>query len=1414
MKTLLTFTALVVILLSTTIDVFSQNPILEKRKPAPIEMLNNSAQGREFWIAIPPNEVPNYTPNVLEIYVTSAKRTKVTLTNPTSGLIVNKVVEPLQITTFTSARGEIGWEWEVRESEQITNKGLKLEADQPISVYVLNAKTYSSDGYLALPVTALGKEYYHMCYYDFLEYGPWASGFVIVAPENDTKITIKLNGKGKGAAKTLMGRNIGDVIQVTLQEGQTYMVRGDATTRGLFDLSGSKIIASKPVGLISFHMRTIIPSFDINNGRDHMSEMLPPIHAWGKKYVTVEYKRDKGQGDFFRIMASEDNTNFKCVYYDKDNGNILGNWEGQLKKAGDFEEYLETHATAGNQLKSIHGTSVWTADKPVLLHHYSYSEQWDGATVFDPFMIISVPEEQFITSTVFQTPANKAFITNWFNIVAKHDPNDLDFNDLKSIKIDGTPITQIEARFTYNQIPNTDMYWAKIPVTPGAHRIAGDGKVKFGGYIYGFSNWDSYGWPAAMAINKLDEVDTLPPVLARTGECGSYIYQATELRNGLPNDDPRQVDQGIVNIELLDGSYNYELTIIAPNPFKTYPPVYEASFALDVINKYEDAFAIFSVTDKYGNYTIDSVSYDAAKLELIPKELNFGNVRLTTSKTLTAQIKNIGDSVITVKEIKLQWGDVFKIVSGGAPPEFDLLPNEIREIVITYTPKEESPNENIRDKDSIEVITECDTAKWYIHGRGVVPKILVEDWDAGAVIVGNKVCKETQTGTGLKISNTGTDVLTITDIKDVTAPFSLSVPYIPGLPIVIQPKSDIWLVTPCFTAPDVNTYTIDVTFASDAQSGDSISTWMGRGILSGPYVTSWDFGRIRENSVREGKVYVRNSGNAPVKVSGVRLRDGNLGFSIKPGSVIPEPSIASPIDLFPESGTTGIREIELTVIYNPQGQGDMIDYVEALFDEREKIPDGTVYNFVKGFSYLPEIVLNGYEFVVPILSGTVHPEDGEVVITSTSSTAPLYIEEIRWKDPAQTQFSWVGSLPSKISLNEGEKLRLPVRFHPNKTGKIIEEVEVVNDANRAPDSIIVTAADVIGWAYLQGIQATDIDYGMVITCNRPESVTTVTNTGSGDIEITGVEFLSGDVNSFELVDAAFPINLPPGESRDIKFRFLPDRVGNFSAQVRINTDMADNPEITIKGIGYVANLSLSMMRYNANENLAPGFKILPEIRMNLDLPVDANITKLEFDIVYKKSWMMYDKYIEKGPILGATWNVNATETEIDDVYSKLTITIEGTNPLLVQNGVLVVPRFLILLADVKEFEPQIENINADDRNDCVVKSATPGLIVLNTCVIDLRGVITSGLQYQIHDVEPNPASGSQVAIKYSLSFDGQTTVELVNGVGELVGLLVNDMVKAGTHEVIVPTDGMPSGTYFIRLKSGHYSESKSFVLIK
>jgi hypothetical protein len=308
--------------------------------------------------------------------------------------------------------------------------------------------------------------------------------------------------------------------------------------------------------------------------------------------------------------------------------------------------------------------------------------------------------------------------------------------------------------------------------------------------------------------------------------------------------------------------------------------------------------------------------------------------------------------------------------------------------------------------------------------------------------------------------------------------------------------------------------------------------------------------------------------------------------------------------------------------------------------------------------------------------------------------------------------------------------------------------------------------------------------------------------------------ISGNVANFRVVNATFPITIPSGESRDIDIQFLPDREGPFLAQAQVYTDIDEDPIITVQGIGYVANLTLSMRKYDANDKLAPGYRIKPEIYMDLDLPADAQITKLEFDIVYNTSWMQYGKNITKGNALGNDWTVTATEEHLDDTRTRLHVTAEGTTPLLSQRGVVAIPEFLLLLSDTKDFQPTIEEVATGTRDACIVRRGEPGEVVLNTCVIDLRGVVATATEYQLYEVEPNPVSGGNVTVKYSISFAGHTKLELYKSSGELVGILVNGEKSSGLHEISIPTEELPSGVYYLRLSSGHFTETKPLVIAK
>lgn len=616
------------------VNCFSGETSSKKHMPK----IQNLAQGTEFLIAVPPNENPVYPIRkfAVEIYVTSIFDTEVTLEYPGSPAIV-RPVNALEVTTFSSLNDSntLPPDIEIYESEKIVQKAIRITADDPVSVYLLNTKEFTSDGYMALPVSSWGTEYRHVGFYDGIELDskqyPRGGGFLVIADEDQTSCEITLQGKGKDSegCGTIDGRNIGDTIEVMLNKGDVYPVCSNGMCRGVYDLTGSKVISDKPVGFISFHKRTTIPSMNKGvAGREHLSEMLPPVNKWGRKFTTVEIQRND-QGDFFRLIASEDNTNWNMKYFDKKTGQILGSQSGAINKAGEFFEYrnIAINGQGTNSFESIRGVSVWSADKPVLLMQYSYSGDWDNNRDFDPFMILIAPDEQYINSTVFQIPSGEgtvAFDNNWFNIIVNGDPSDPGQKRLKSVKLDGRELYLICSDFLNNRIPGTDKYWANLKLQPGAHRIISN--TKFSGYIYGFSHLNAYGWPAAMVFNDIrDTTDLVAPEYSVTFDCGTYLIHVTEDNFGPPDWIPYQEDTGIRDIRLEPGSYNLVLEYLSDMQIRQEPPVYEFDFQLRVLNKYQKAVGIFRLEDHAGNVVVDSVVYgpDLPLVEL--KMQRYGN---------------------------------------------------------------------------------------------------------------------------------------------------------------------------------------------------------------------------------------------------------------------------------------------------------------------------------------------------------------------------------------------------------------------------------------------------------------------------------------------------------------------------------------------------------------------------------------------------------------------------------------------------------------------------------------------------------------------------------------------------------------------------------------------------------------------
>ena len=661
--------------------------------PAQQYAVSNGALGREFWIAIPPNEIEPYQRSGLEIYVTSPYDTEVRVYDASADRTYKRTLTAGVVRTLNDTRGETRWDWEIREYESVVRKGIRLTADKPFTVSVLNSKVVSSDAYLAIPTVMWDTTYIVTSYYDFNEFKSWAGGFTIVARENGTQVQIDLRGTGEEQATTSGGRTINQgPYTIFMDEGDVYHVKGDGSTRGVFDLTGTKVTSTKPIGVISSHQRTTMPNLLVRgNGRDHLVEMNTPTSQWDTEYVSVEFERNgtnpQAKGDVFRVVAAEPNTRWNLTYYDALTGDVVSQGGGVIATAGGFADLAQSQGPT----ILTHGVSVWKADKPIQVVQYSCSASFDGDQVHDPFQINLLPSNRYVHATAFQIPTDPDFTEHYLNLVFIADPDDPSLEEhLKAATIDGVAIwNHPNAAVPILLMTNpdgTDVWWARIKFgnEANAHTVLSP-HIPFGGYLYGFGQVDSYGLPLGPIHPNIAAEDTVAPVVDATPVVGIIAsITVTETTNDpeqvrpqpLPTD---QVDAGIAVAGLLEADNMILVTREAPGERRTEATrgVYE----LRAVDSNLDATGIFYAVDFAGNVTYEEYEFIAPRFPEItaPASANLGETGVDTAICSTDQLilLNTGNDTarITALEI-LNQPSQFAIEANACPLPILIAPGD------------------------------------------------------------------------------------------------------------------------------------------------------------------------------------------------------------------------------------------------------------------------------------------------------------------------------------------------------------------------------------------------------------------------------------------------------------------------------------------------------------------------------------------------------------------------------------------------------------------------------------------------------------------------------------------------------------------------------------------------------------------
>lgn len=434
---------------------------------------NTSTQGKEFWLSFMHNGFRDHSLGggwITNQVLISAKRDcSGTVTNPLTGWEQSFTVRANSITTVDIPEAQ-GYH-NGSNNETISNKAIKVVANDTISVYCTNIAYVSFDASFVLPIESLGDEYIIQSYDQSRNggddtYEHETSAFLIVATEDNTEIEIT------PTINTLGGHTAEQAFTITLNAGETYQVRSPYTGSNR-DLSGTHVWANdcKKIAVFNGNNLTTVP-YTITNGFDQVFEQAMPLRSWGKSFVvTSSLNRNR---DFIKITSSAN--------------------DNQITKNGELLTTLNAgESYTFDMLESVHSCFIQTTQpSAVYLYNNSSRDQNPLGGLGDPSMVWIAPVEQRIDDVTFTTFNNSSIniTVHSVNIIVRTDDTDKVYFD-----------DELLSPLSFSSVAgNRDYSFIRQNISHGVHHISCING--FNAHVYGFG--DAKGYAYLVGSNAID----------------------------------------------------------------------------------------------------------------------------------------------------------------------------------------------------------------------------------------------------------------------------------------------------------------------------------------------------------------------------------------------------------------------------------------------------------------------------------------------------------------------------------------------------------------------------------------------------------------------------------------------------------------------------------------------------------------------------------------------------------------------------------------------------------------------------------------------------------------------------------------------------------------------------------------------
>ena len=773
------------------------------------------------------------------------------------------------------------------------NNTFRIAAEQPVVIYQYMVTTFGAEAWSALPVEAWGTRYYAAAHpgeigsdispggeFDYNRKNKmFPAEILVIAAYDDTKITI---------IPTATVHTFCNSTNVTLKAGEAYQIQSlvDTLTANMGteqgDFGGSRIVSTKPVGVISGNTRAQLIDENVGLGKNIFKNMLvewlTPVDMHGTEFVympTVDSRMptraptedpsEKRKAEFVRLYATSD-------------GSTSGSYIDSIDERG-LDMTMESGKFYQRRVKpTITSAALYRTTQPAQAMMTAAAVVKYGGTTngfggyigaaydgWGGYMVEMTPRERWASFSPFYAPAHVSGMEHYINVAT-------DSAHRSDVYLaNGTP-------FVFNRsIAGTDIVWGSMSVVPGVdNHLEGRNGARFYAYVYGTLSKggheeyrpgqarDNDVPPDGVHHGGANDVVAMHPSEYEERVAIAYAYPVASMLYA-----PSDGDSLRIETSMACGEMTIRVTSVNQEPvglrslrledpinakIRSMEPLVltgatNLRVVLTPVDVRRSASATVVIKDRSGKITRVPYSFEPENLD-VPDTVHFIGLKVDTPATRTVTVTNTTAGAATIRSLGLRTGTAFSIIDAPAMP---LTLGAGQTLAVTVRVLAAAGAGILIDTLAIAL----DCTVWRVALRAVTaePCLTVGNLDFGTLEPG-------QTRTlPLKICNEGGGVVTFGEAGSAIAwpsgNYRLSTADIELLKNAQLAEGECITISVSFTADSVGQYSTTARLNANTRSCRDTSVWSAR--VLGPSASPMITGALNSLSTSEPNPFLEST---------------------------------------------------------------------------------------------------------------------------------------------------------------------------------------------------------------------------------------------------------------------------------------------------------------------------------------------------------------------------------------------------------------------------------------------------------------------------------------------------------------------------------------------------------------------------